>query len=1014
MKKRITAILAALSMLTSAAAFSARSLALSEEPSDGERFVAIATVREGCSPALCAELADRIAGTRLLEVYDTLLDGFALELDADAYRILAGCGFIESLRPGGEYSPAADSRKLAEAYPELDSERANAAAELIGAGAASEFGLDGSGVVVAVIDAGFDTSHNAFRGTEITASLTSDRIAELFGSRTLHASRQSFGAEEVYVNKKLPFVFDYAGNDTDLSSSLNHGTHVAGIIGARPTETSFMQGIAPGCQLLFMKVFDDNGVSAPDHLIIAALEDAVKLGADVINLSLGRYSGSARVNQMSGMDKLLKKAEEIGCTVVCAAGNESDSASRSLVSEGEAPLPPAAYTDYGTVGYPASADSAFAAGSVSNRYEYGIYFLLGDRAVGYSDTNRECGVLAGDFASKFDRRTLRYTVIPGIGSEADYEGLDLTGRLAVADRGEISFVEKANIAAEHGAVGVIVCNNADESVSMELTGARIPAIIVSREDGELLKSAERRSVSFARSYRYLEKTDAGRLSEFSSVGCTPSLTLKPDIVGVGGGVYSTVQGGYGGLTGTSMAAPQISGVCALLCQRIPADGGRVERLKRIMMNTASPILQDNGVEYSPRFQGAGLVDLPAALSPELELVYTPNGKAKAELSDLLGSHFPLDVTLTNLTDGELSVSLGVSLTGDSYILRAPSEGAGEPVYYSTRTAEPDTRSVISALGETRLNRAGEDYTPLSLTLAPGESRVIPIEFEFDRRLSDELDAIFTNGRFVEGYVFCSTGRSSYSLPYMGYHGDWSSAPILDEEGIFGGSSLRMNVNGLLVKAGMNIYAEKPVFEPARIAFSPNGDGAADTVYLQGELLRNASAGELTVLDKEGEQVCRVEVPGEYYTKSAGVDAVGRMILPWSGGDGLYSRYRLPDGEYTLTYAFTLDFPGEIKQVISFPIVLDTEKPKLVSISLDAESGRLTVTAVDRHMLQYIKLFESDADTSSQLFVCGEPDGDGLWRAEFELADEPERLYVELVDQAFNSLVERFSPAELSE
>ncbi|MBQ8510435.1 MAG: S8 family serine peptidase [Clostridia bacterium] len=959
---------------------------------------------EACVSRIDDSLGSAVIGYQ----YDTLLCGAQITLPESHAAWLQSFDFVEQVYVSGSY----------EALSAEQSEYAMTAAELIGF--SEDITLTGKGVLVAVIDTGCDTSHAAFSGDGITQKLNRSQLSQLTQARRLNASRYGYGASALYVSAKIPFAFDYSSHDTDLTSVSNHGTHVAGIIGAVPTEGSEMQGIAPGCQLIMMKVFDDAASSAADTTIIAAMEDAIKLGADVINLSLGRYAGSANVQQIIGMDALIEKARDAGCIVVCAAGNESVSTAAGEYAESDGiTLPSADYTDYGTVSYPSAAEFSFAVGSIDNLVQYGEFFRLandGDSAFYYSDTNEQSGVLKKSFAEQFDGRTLEYVVVPGLGEEADYEGLRVKGKLVLVQRGTTTFVDKANIAASKGAVGMIVWNNVeDDSINMELTGAKIPAIAISMEDGETLKAAKSRKLTFDDEFYLIQNSEtAGQLSDYTSWGCTPSLTLKPDLIAVGGSVLSTISSGYGGMSGTSMAAPQITGVCALLIEQLNASAklmepaARIEKIRTILMNTAVPLTQENGVEYSPRAQGAGLVNLPAALNAGLSVTYAFNGKPKAELLDLIGDTMYLDVTLENLTDEPLEAAVSVTLTSDGY---TELEVDGEKHWFSTLEATADSLSVITADKSGNLNRAAESFEPLTITLEAGESVTLPILVSLDEDYHASLDEIFTNGHFVEGYVWCETADGTYSLPYMGYVGDWSTAPVLDAdiygEGFsqFGGSSFVTSVEGTYVTAGTNAFSSDPVYHDSLLAFSPNGDTAGDTLYLSGKFLRNAAASELVVRDSEGNVVYSQTGLSGYQTK-AGPSALYYFTFYWNGSDGRNLRYILPDGSYTVECTFTLDFSAGLTQTYSWPVVLDTEKPTVSEITYDEASRTLSLTASDNHAIQYIKVYSGTVeDAYKQIITDAVPDEDGLCSVSFDLSDyEGESIYYEVIDQAFNPLV----------
>ncbi len=1007
--------------------------------------------------------------------YDTLIRGFELTLPDTLAGYIASLDFVDSIYEIGCYqsietealsgidavyadagtaSEDAHSDETASDTDTVEYTNGYAAAvdsarELVGLDdLSSEYGLTGDGVIVAVIDSNFDIDHPAFAGGVTTEVYTEESIAALLDTTRLNVNNYA-SAQELYYNERIPFAFDYSGRDSDLTGSASHGTHVAGIIGANSTEDNSMQGIAPECQLLLMKVFSDDGETADDAAILAALEDAVSLGANVINLSLGSYSGSAAAKSSRTLEAALKKAKEAGCIVVSASGNEATSAQYSRFAyEYDVSLPPADYTDYGTAGYPSVSEYSLATASVDNMYSFGTAFGFenGSELFSYTDTNLMFGLLDETFAEHFGNRGIEFTVVPGIGLDSDYDGVNVRGKLALISRGETTFAEKTTVAAAHGAIGVIFYNNIEnEALNLDLTDAVLPAIAISLEDGERLISDSRRELRFYPSSSF--KVENGGLpSFFSSTGATPQLGLKPDISAVGGNIYSAIPDGYGTMSGTSMASPQLAGIIALLCE-YNADSAdyaqtdnqqttdtqttdtqtiRPQTIRTLLMNSARPLLGPNGVEYSPRLQGAGLVNLESALEREIELTYAYNGKPKIELYDLIGDYIYIDITLTNLTDSPLDATLSASLINDGYEVH---EIDGEQKYFSSLVSVSDSKSIISA-GESNLNRAADDYAPYALTLDAHESRTVSLIIELDSDYSEKLASIFTNGYFVEGYIYCETASRSYSIPYMGYAGDWTSAPILDasvytestyqadalsndsaiSQPVFGGVSIVTPVLERYITAGLDIFSDdlSGTNIPAadEIAFSPNGDGAADYIYLRADFLRNASSGSMTVLDSEGKAVYTSLIAPNYFIKSHDYEAPVALLFEWNGSDGINLRYILPDGRYTLRYDFTLDYLSGVTQTYTFDVRLDTEKPSVDSYSYDADSGILTLTASDNHKPRYVKLFSDDSEEFKLIEYCpGIAEGSGF-TAEFDLSGyNGDSIYVEIVDCAYNSLVD---------
>ncbi len=1006
MKKIITLILLLAQAIVPCAAVSAPANATQDVivelvPKNHEN---VSEYAKNCAEMISAKLPD----FKYDYIYDTLLCGFSGEIPENALWRIESFDFVKKVYRSVEY----------EALDAKITESDMSAATLIGYSAAEAAGLDGDGVKVAVLDSGFDITHPAF-SCDVTNTLDLSAFATVIGPGRLNALQNSTNIAPLYYNSKIPFMYDYAYKDTDVyTATSNHGTHVAGIIGAGKTDISAMHGIAPGCQLLLMKIFNDEGTAASDKALIAALEDALKLGADVINLSIGHYSGSASPSEIIGLSALLDEAEKNGCIIVAAVGNDSTTADRSTIYENaDIRLPLASYTDYGTLSSPASAGSVMSTASVDNSVYYSMHFKHGQNSelyVEYTDTNIVGGVLDTPFGKYFGGKTVEYAVIPGIGEAADYEGIDVAEKMALVSRGTIPFTEKAAVAESFGAIGVIVYNNTDEDyINMELTGAPIPAVAIRKADGQALIDEAVHTVTFPINYTTREIGDAaGRISAYSSYGTTPSLTLKPDISAVGGGVLSTiVGGGYGASSGTSMAAPQLSAVGALLLER-ERDRGASDsaaialKVKNALMNTAVPVIQKNGTEYSPRAQGAGLINIDAALSQKISLTLTDTGVAKAELYDKLADYVSFNVTVKNLTDAPLDVSLGVSLTNDGFT-RLSYNGKSE--YYSTLTAEADSVSHITSDMGGNLNKYAKDYTPLCFTLEGGAEQIIGLRITLDKAYHDRLAGVFTNGYFAEGFVFCEADGTAVSMPYMGYVGDWASAPILDgdayagETEMFDGSKFYVKVNGKYVPAGADIFSDTATYDRTTIAFSPNGDENADDISFGASALRNAKSSKMTVTDKDGNTVFSSSFP--YFSKIKGADEVTVFRFTWDGSDGMYSRYKLPDGTYRVALEYVLDYKGEPKQTYTYDVKIDTNAPTLVSASLLGD--KLSISAHDDLGVRIINIYENDANNAFSVLAHGES-------AEFDIgAYSGDTLYYEIIDFAYNITVGKLDLSELS-
>ncbi|MBR0481158.1 MAG: S8 family serine peptidase, partial [Firmicutes bacterium] len=175
--------------------------------------------------------------------------------------------------------------------------------DMVGAADTWAEGYTGAGSLIAIIDTGIDTTHQSFRSSDFEYSLsTLASQPDLLTKNEVNAVKSKLnGKGGSYVNTKIPFGYNYVDKNTTIDhlsdTQGEHGSHVAGIAAANRylysnnqyTEAARLYlavGMAPDAQLLIMKIFGASG-GAYDSDYIAAIEDAIVLGADAINLSLG-------------------------------------------------------------------------------------------------------------------------------------------------------------------------------------------------------------------------------------------------------------------------------------------------------------------------------------------------------------------------------------------------------------------------------------------------------------------------------------------------------------------------------------------------------------------------------------------------------------------------------------------------------------------------------------------------------------------------------------------------------
>ena len=184
-----------------------------------------------------------------------------------------------------------------------------------------EKGYKGEGTVVAVIDSGLDVHHEVLR--------ISDPTKGKFKNQTeLEAAKKAAGIDYgKWYNDKVVFAYDYMDGDDNIKEKDHdsHGMHVTGIATGnpdkKPGDGNYVYGVAPEAQVMFMGFLIV--VDPPSDVVyVKAIDDAVALGADVINMSLGSGTGST-VNASPAVREAIQRARAKGVSGVIAAGNSN-------------------------------------------------------------------------------------------------------------------------------------------------------------------------------------------------------------------------------------------------------------------------------------------------------------------------------------------------------------------------------------------------------------------------------------------------------------------------------------------------------------------------------------------------------------------------------------------------------------------------------------------------------------------------------------------------------------------
>ncbi|MDF2717947.1 MAG: hypothetical protein K0R28_4872, partial [Paenibacillus sp.] len=449
----------------------------------------------------------------------------------------------------------------------------------IGANAYWDSGFDGSGIKVGIIDSGIDYNHPSLK--------------------------------DAYKGG-----YDFVDNDADPmearpapgnpNAATDHGTHVSGTVAGRgnpedpDSPTGWVRGVAPGADLYVYRVLGPGGVGSSENEI-AAIERAVEDDLDVINISMG----GGQNDQYSADSIAANNAALAGLVVVTASGNTG----------------PVEYTTLS----PAVSEMAITVGAASSAGETeSIKGMSSVTASTYYTLREMAPITVGDYKKTLLNRPLELVYV-NLGYPIDFESKNMVGKVALIKRGDIKYVEKVANAKRAGAAAALIFNQDGQDGFtdglVEDSPDYIPAFDMKGTDGRTLLSALQTAGSGTFTLTGIDKVQVPGdvMADFSSRGPSlPGFEIKPDVVAPGVSIRSSIpahhgnyQYAYTGFNGTSMAAPHVAGAAALILDKQPELVP--DEVKALLMNTAVKLEKPDHTRNSVMEQGAGRVDLNAAL-----------------------------------------------------------------------------------------------------------------------------------------------------------------------------------------------------------------------------------------------------------------------------------------------------------------------------------------------------------------------------------------------------------------
>ena len=510
----------------------------------------------------------------------------------------------------------------------------------------------------------------------------------------------------------------------------NHGTHVAGTIAAQKKNNIdyAVKGVAPEVDLYAYRVLGPWG-GGDTAGILAGIDKAIKDDMDVINMSLGAQTN----DPLYATSVAVNNAMLSGVVTVVAAGNSGPNEK--------------------TLGAPGTAAIGISVGA--SDVSMTIPTFNGSVSAERFENMQLLGKDFSDQLEALEGQSLPI-VFAGLGKPADFTGKDLNGKIALIQRGEITFDEKIKNAKKAGAKAVIVYNNADGQIPAYLGEGVgfIPSFRLSKADGERLKALG--EVSFKFETLSITKTEGDHLADFSSRGpVNGNYDIKPDVVAPGVSIFSTApeyindpqdgvnySNAYVRLSGTSMATPHVTGTAALILQEHPEY--TPFDVKAALMNTSDDL---NG-KYSVYEVGAGRIDAYQAVHTDTSIKVLDktknieNGNV-VEIDEQTGSivfgrHFKQG-------DKPIKASKKVNVQNNG---KEEKSFKVEVEYHGERTGIQDA-----------VKNGVQIEVPASLTVASGQSQ------ELEPKIT--IPASAAAGRY-EGYIHVTNANNpaeTYQVPF---------------------------------------------------------------------------------------------------------------------------------------------------------------------------------------------------------------------------------------------------------
>ncbi|BDD38426.1 S8 family serine peptidase [Streptococcus ruminantium] len=849
--------------------------------------------------------------------------------------------------------------------------------------------LDGRGLVIATIDSGIDKNHETMR--------LDDDIRD----EDLKIKEVASG-----YSRKIPFAFDFMSGDDDLLDERSeHGMHIAGVLVGN-TANGF-KGMAPNAQLLAYRTWSYANIEGfqEDHQFFA-LEDAIRRGADVVSLSIGS-DGSGQKGD--AWYEAFKRAAEKGIIVTAAMGN-TGSANTTNTFDRRVDSAYPQKDESATVAVAAN-PYVLGVGSYYHTHMHLPHLKIGNLDLPYEDINwYNYDIFDKKNRTEFNAKGKLYDL------EETTDETNLENKIVLVRRDEQDLLTKLTDLMRKK-VGGIILINAPSPTTLgnyetipEIRSTLLDdykglfkktwAVSVSEKDGERLKAyvkqMKREEELIFQTKPILTKVfDHPGISGFSSWGSSGTMEMKPDVVAPGENVYSTGNwNSYFNMSGTSMSSPYVAGASAMLLphtKELLKKGGSLTKglslpeLNKILLQNTADVLLDHTVpkgqdvlEYSPRRQGAGAVNVEKALKTKVLVTYEHN-KGAASLKDFEDKKKEFSLVMKNLSNEE------------QIFVITPGQVLGKTLHPHERKIYGKTESIQTT--HTRKIDGANLQVAKIIRIAANSQAVIPVTLEVGNAEKNE---------FVEGYIYfqsLKSGQPNLNIPYTGFYGNWNDEKIVDPPAWEKDSKTKMTgfVKGYATGHEVFDYVpwgtdyEKWKEDPSQITSDPNlyvlqsKGGISDNAKMRLRLMTMRHAQELVVevVDSKDESAKTLKVlkRGHYplkFLNSAHKEKLQHYIEPYNDPDmdldwrgTIFDPKKdeevpLPEGQYYIRIRARLeeDRPWQYTYI---PFKIDNTSPTIRKVKNTDDGVVLDIKDANLHQVllmkndKTVKVVERSAD-----------------------------------------------------